>query len=80
METNLYTPTNSAKAMDTSTPVREVLYKMIAWQSNLLKLAQKPSQHLIHTTSHNAIQIKRITRLIPTSFSPLRLVKAISLS
>jgi len=40
MQSNLYTPTNNAKAMDTSTPVREVLDKMIARQSILLEAAQ----------------------------------------
>ena len=37
----LYSPTDSAKAIETSTPIREVLDKMIARQSILLKAAQK---------------------------------------
>ena len=41
MQTNLYSPTNSAKAIETGTPIREVLDKMIARQSILLKAAQK---------------------------------------
>jgi hypothetical protein len=35
MQTNLYSPTDSAKAIETSTPIREVLDKMIARQSIL---------------------------------------------
>ena len=46
MQTNLYSPTDSAKAIETSTPVREVLDKMIARQSILLKAAQKTQSSL----------------------------------
>jgi len=46
MQTNLYSPTDSAKAIETSTPIREVLDKMIAWQSILLKVAQKTQSAL----------------------------------
>ena len=41
MQTNLYSQTNSAKAIETGIPVREVLDKMIARHSILLKAAQK---------------------------------------
>ena len=41
MQTNLYSPTNSAKAIETGITVRDVLDKMIARQSILLKAAQK---------------------------------------
>ena len=46
MQTNLYSPTDSAKAIETSTPIREVLDKMIARQSILLKAAQKTQSAL----------------------------------
>ena len=46
MQTNLYSPTDSAKAIETSTPIREVLDKMIARQSTLLKVAQKTQSAL----------------------------------
>jgi len=41
MQTHLYSLTDSAKAIETSAPIREVLDKMIARQSILLKAAQK---------------------------------------
>ena len=43
MQTNLYSPTDSTKTIETSTPIREVLDKMIARQSTLLKAAQRLS-------------------------------------
>ena len=46
MQTNLYSPTDSAKAIETSTPIREVLDKMIARQLILLKAAQKTQSSL----------------------------------
>ncbi len=42
----LYSPTDSAKAIETSTPIREVLDKMIARQSTMLKVAQKTQSAL----------------------------------
>jgi len=55
MQPNLYTPTDIAKAVDMSTPVREVLDKMIARQSILLKAAQKTQSvlDLHHIAQHN---------------------------
>ena len=55
MQMNLYSPTDSAKALETSTPIREVLDKMIARQSILLKAAQKTQSALDshHIAQHN---------------------------
>jgi hypothetical protein len=55
MQTNLYSPTDCAKAIETSTPIREVLDKMIARQSILLKVAQKTQSALDshHITQHD---------------------------
>ena len=41
MQMYLYSPTDSAKAIETSAPIREVLDKMIGRQSILHKAAQK---------------------------------------
>ena len=41
LQKNLDSPTDSAKAIETGTPEREVLDKMVARQSILLKAAQK---------------------------------------
>jgi hypothetical protein len=53
MQTNLYSPTDSAKAIETSTPISEVLDKMTAQQSILLKAAQKTQSTL---DSHHIAQ------------------------
>jgi len=53
MQTNLFTPTDSVKTMDSSTLVREVLDKMIARQSMLLKAVQKTQSVL---DSHHIAQ------------------------
>ena len=46
MLTNLYLPTDRAKAIETRTPIREVLDKMIARESILLRVAQKTQSAL----------------------------------
>jgi hypothetical protein len=53
MQTNLYSPTDSAKAIETSTPIRVVLDKMIARQLILLKVVQKTQSAL---DSHHIAQ------------------------
>jgi hypothetical protein len=53
MQTNLYSPTDMSETIETSTPIREVLDKMIARQSILIKAAQKTQSAL---DSHHIAQ------------------------
>ena len=51
MQTNLYSPADSAKAIETSSPIREVLDKMIARQSIFSKTQSALDSH--HIAQHD---------------------------
>jgi hypothetical protein len=77
MQTNLYSPTDSAKTIETSTTVREVLHKMIARQSILLKAAEKTRSSL---NSHRIAQHDPNYTDYPINSYVLYTAQAISLS